>query len=108
MAIRLTPNKPMVLGGKTRGIPPSERHSKHTTHCSHCNRDMGTFASGYARGGPNFKILCHPNVPGRPDCYQLVTIYKHEQPCSSSTCYEDDHELLDYVDNHGKKTKTSK
>lgn len=22
--------------------------------------------------------LCHPNEPGRPDCYHMVTVYHHE------------------------------
>ncbi len=48
--------------------------------CAHCGRDdVGTAEGGYAavRG----QWLCHPNESGRPDCYTLVTVYKHGMPC---------------------------
>lgn len=44
--------------------------------CGHCGReDVGTAAAGYAAVGD--VLLCHPNVPERPDCYKLVTLYHH-------------------------------
>lgn len=54
--------------------------------CAHCGRPMGNMEGGYATitaewppspSGPGLKRVCHPNVPGRPDCYRLITIY-HE------------------------------
>lgn len=46
-----------------------------TQRCVHCHRQMGDYAGGFAMafGG----ALCHPNASGRPDCYHLVTVYKH-------------------------------
>lgn len=43
--------------------------------CDHCGRIAGDEAGGYSSlhdhtGSYRF---CHPNVPGRPDCYHLVT-----------------------------------
>ena len=43
--------------------------------CLHCGRPCGDLAGGYAVVGN--KRLCHPNVPDRPDCYRLLTVY-HE------------------------------
>jgi hypothetical protein len=44
--------------------------------CAHCGRPCGDAESGW--GSLNGEPLCHPNVPGRPDCYVLVTLYHHE------------------------------
>lgn len=54
--------------------------------CAHCGAlDIGSFAAGYASvPGTNENtqaLLCHPNIPGRPDCYRLVTMFNHEMPC---------------------------
>lgn len=48
--------------------------------CAHCGADdVGTFEAGFAGVGDDY--LCHPNAPGRSDCYRLVTVYKHPMPC---------------------------
>lgn len=47
--------------------------------CDHCGRTMGDFDGGSGllyRGGKRYSF-CHPNAPGRPDCYHLVTVYDH-------------------------------
>lgn len=56
--------------------------------CGHCGAtDVGSPAAGYARGaittatGVVGATLCHPNETGRPDCYRLVTVYRHNMPC---------------------------
>lgn len=46
-----------------------------TPLCSHCLRPMAGFAS------LNDDPLCHPDEG--IDCYHLVTVYKHEMPCTS-------------------------
>ena len=47
--------------------------------CGHCGRpDVGSYTRGF--GYANEAYLCHPNDDG-PDCYHLVTVYKHETPC---------------------------
>ncbi len=54
------------------------------TPCGHCGAaDVGTFAAGYGfvRDEHGAWTLCHPNEPGRMDCYHLVTLYKHATPC---------------------------
>ena len=67
----------------------------HTTHtCGHCGRtDVGTMAGGYGQARhPETREsvdLCHPSVPGRPDCYRLVTIYHHNMPCTLRQCLPD-------------------
>ncbi len=43
--------------------------------CGHCGRTMGDYAGGYASVGD--VAVCHPNEPGRPDCYHFVTVYRH-------------------------------
>lgn len=43
--------------------------------CMHCGRPMGDFKGGYAV--VYNQPVCHPNVPDRPDCYRLITVY-HE------------------------------
>jgi hypothetical protein len=64
--------------------------------CAHCGRVMSNFAGGYSRIGG--KPLCHPNVTGRPNCYELVDRYKHTMPCDGSLCYEDHPRgILDYI-----------
>ncbi len=43
--------------------------------CVHCGRLCGNFEGGRASVyGSN---VCHPNVIGRPDCYRLITVYRH-------------------------------
>lgn len=44
--------------------------------CAHCGRTCGDYAGGY--GGINEVQVCHPNDPVRPDCFRLVTVYKHQ------------------------------
>jgi hypothetical protein len=43
--------------------------------CDHCGRVAGDFAGGSGSGnlinGRVYRV-CHPNAPGRPDCYKLV------------------------------------
>ena len=43
--------------------------------CVHCGRVTNNEEAGY--GSVEGQPLCHPNVTGRPDCYHLVTVYKH-------------------------------
>jgi hypothetical protein len=53
-----------------------------TYRCSHCGLKCGDYDGGYGSiTGPDGKMLrlCHPNAPGRPDCYRRVTVY-HETP----------------------------
>jgi hypothetical protein len=87
--VSLTDSKPKVRKYNDRMIDPGG------IRCAHCARMTGTFASGFARAAG--KPLCHPNVPGRPDCYQLVTVHQHEIPCISSTCYEDHEDPKTYL-----------
>ena len=86
----------------TLSILPAQRNDPYRVHCSHCRRKIGTFASGYARGGPKMGVLCHPNVSDRPDCYKLVTLYNHEQPCQHGGCYEQ--EIVEEPKNGTKRT----
>ena len=46
------------------------------TLCVHCGRKCGDMAGG--SGEVQRTKLCHPNEPGRPDCYHMVTVYHHE------------------------------
>ena len=45
--------------------------------CDHCGREMGDFAGGFGSVSHDGRTyhLCHPNMPDRPDCYHLVTVY---------------------------------
>jgi len=64
-----------------------------TYTCDHCGAaDVGTPEAGYARGAVTNAAgqivgatLCHPNEPGRPDCYRLVAVYRHPMPCAPCT-----------------------
>ena len=48
--------------------------------CGHCGRDdVGSFNGGTSSVGETH--LCHPDEPGRPDCYRLVTVYRHGMDC---------------------------
>ena len=49
--------------------------------CAHCGQTCGDYAGGY--GGVSYADgpvihLCHPNEPGRPDCYRRVSIYSEQ------------------------------
>ncbi len=44
--------------------------------CVHCGRKCGDTNGG--SGSVQGSKLCHPNEPGRPDCYHMVTVYHHE------------------------------
>ena len=44
--------------------------------CVHCGRSCQTTMGGYASIGQ--QPVCHPNVPGRPDCYHMITVYGHQ------------------------------
>ncbi len=49
-----------------------------TWTCYHCGQKCGDYEGGY--GGITAKdgaihATCHPNVPGRPDCYRRITVY---------------------------------
>lgn len=43
--------------------------------CIHCGRNL---TSGYGTVG--YSRVCHPNDAGRPDCYHMITVYRHELP----------------------------
>lgn len=45
--------------------------------CAHCGQICGDCEGGYAAipAGLTHVAVCHPNAPGRPDCYRRVTIY---------------------------------
>jgi len=75
----IMPRKSGVVGRKDG--PPG-------TVCVHCGRLMNNFIGGSSKI-PGVGPTCHPNVTGRPDCYHLVTLYKHKTPCEHSVCYED-------------------
>lgn len=83
-------------------LAPSGTSFGITTGCAHCARRIGNFASGSSRGHNN-EPLCHPNGPNRPDCYKLVTLYKHSTPCDRTKCYEDHPNFMDYVDDNNTK-----
>lgn len=54
--------------------------AKEHHECAHCGaRDVGCYNAGYASNGDQY--LCHPNATNRPDCYTLVTVFKHPMPC---------------------------
>lgn len=55
------------------GLAPVQTEQSPQRTCTHCGRDLGDNESGWAsiRSHP----VCHPNVPDRPDCYRLVTVY---------------------------------
>lgn len=67
----------------------SGRHRR----CGHCGTtDVGGYAAGAAAVGGI--ALCHPNEAGRPDCYRLVTVYRHPAadrgarcPCDGTLAY---------------------
>lgn len=46
--------------------------------CAHCGRPCGDTAGGC--GSINGTMVCHPNQPGRPDCYHLATTYGLTHP----------------------------
>lgn len=58
--------------------------------CDHCGAaDVGSPEAGHSRGSVTntdgqavAATLCHPNTAGRPDCYRLVTVYRHDTPCT--------------------------
>ena len=45
--------------------------------CAHCGQTCGDYAGGF--GGVDYGEgtipLCHPNDPGRPDCYRRRTVW---------------------------------
>lgn len=85
--------------GKGAGRPKKEVVTSvaiHLFNCAHCDRKMNNFKGGYSRGHNN-ELLCHPNEKNRPDCYKLVTLYKHSTPCISKTCYESHPNFTDYI-----------
>lgn len=43
--------------------------------CAHCGRFCQNTTGGYASVGQ--LSVCHPNVPDRPDCYHMITVYGH-------------------------------
>lgn len=45
--------------------------------CVHCGRICHDPKGGYASVGPQLPV-CHPNVPDRPDCYHMITVYGHQ------------------------------
>lgn len=54
-----------------------------TETCAHCGRQTQDYNGGWARDGEG-RALCHPNQPGRPDRFHLVTnsTYGHTvAPC---------------------------
>lgn len=51
-----------------------------TRTCAHCGQVCGDYEGGYGAvtaDDGTLLPLCHPNAPGRPDCYRRVTVY-HE------------------------------
>jgi hypothetical protein len=54
--------------------PPVEVLRPNT--CVHCGRNCNNFEGGSASF--NGFSLCHPNEAGRPDCYHMVSTYRHE------------------------------
>lgn len=60
------------------------RYANPLRECAHCGQMCGDYNGGC--GGVddpdgNPVSVCHPNEPGRPDCYRLVTVY--HQPLGS-------------------------
>jgi hypothetical protein len=95
---KVGPSKSKPLGKGAFGISGGYQARRHM-NCAHCNRLMNDFAGGYSRGHHN-EPLCHPNTKDRPDCYKLVTLYNHESPCISETCYENHKDFMVYVKAH--------
>lgn len=54
--------------------------------CVHCGRVCHTYMGGYASVG--LLPVCHPNGPARPDCYTMITLYRHELR-SCARCAQD-------------------
>ena len=46
--------------------------------CAHCGQVCGDYDGGLGTIDYGFGLirLCHPNAPGRPDCYTRVSLYK--------------------------------
>ncbi len=90
---------PTVFMGRTSGDRKARSAGKidgpNQQHCAHCERTCNNFAGGSSKVGN--KLLCHPNVGNRPDCYALVDRYKHPTPCDSKVCYEDHDNIMTYV-----------
>src|SRR5258706_144089 len=74
-------------------------HGYYQEELPDCGLEHPKLAGGHSQG-INGEKLCYPNAANRPDCYQLVTVYKHEIPCLSTVCYEDHEDFLVYVDSH--------
>lgn len=91
------PGSIVKLRGRSTRFGGSGSVAKNTSKCAHCERPMNDYAGGTSRGYHN-EMLCHPNAKNRPDCYRLVTIYKHPAPCDRKTCYENHPNFMDYVD----------
>lgn len=72
-----SPNDERKLAGYARRTDSPQGEGE----CGHCGRtDVGTHDAGY--GSAEGMILCHPNVPNRPDCYRLVTLHGHSARCN--------------------------
>jgi len=90
-------------GQSRRLVHPGGKRSTKTAEpihqrCAHCGRACNNFAGGSSKVGN--KLLCHPNVGNRPDCYALVSRYNHTTPCDGTVCYEDHADLMTYVNGY--------
>lgn len=59
-----------------------------TRICAHCGRACGDMAGGWSL--INNQPFCHPNEPGRPDCYRMA---QHGHPlydCDTCTTFQTD------------------
>lgn len=66
-------------------------------YCVHCGRACNSFESGKASVERHF--VCHPNVPGRPDCYHMITVYHHEL-LDCPRCSQDPYQPLTRTESH--------
>ena len=49
-----------------------------TATCAHCGQACGDYAGGHAGvtdAAGDLVPVCHPNDPGRPDCYRRVSVF---------------------------------
>ena len=74
--------------------PLVEEDSPGPRPCEHCGRTCGDVEGGYASITLSHQRIdvCHPNGPGRPDCYRLITVYHHSiKNCSICSWKEEAH-----------------
>ncbi len=70
--------EPVVLWDEDGVLNPDETGCKGLEWiCAHCGQACGNHVGGWRSivAGGRRVVVCHPNTPGQPDCYQRVTVY---------------------------------